>query len=80
MNASGPTNTSMGFFRPPPNSIPDKKKYYKEVPDRFLRGGNEDQPEGFKTNSKEESTGGSSTDALEFSKDDNEAEDKSSYQ
>lgn len=82
VNAREPTNTSMGFFPPPqhPPGVINGRKNWKDKPDRFLRGGNEDQPEGFKTNTKEESTGGSSTDGLEFSKDDNEADEKSSYQ
>lgn len=73
-NVSGPTKTSYGFFAGQPygNNLDNPKKPWKNQPDRFLRGGNEDQPEGFKIGSKEESTGGSSADGLEFSSKDEE--------
>lgn len=46
-NASGPTNTNMGLFKSPRNGPKNQRKPWKDLPDRFLRGGNEDQPEGF---------------------------------
>ena len=43
-NAKGPTNTSMGIFNTKPigHALEPNKKRWKDIPDRFLRGGNED--------------------------------------
>jgi len=49
------------------------------LPDRFIKGGMEQQPEGFKARGKEESTGGSSPDGLEFGRD-NDSDDNQDYQ
>ena len=89
LGAPGPTDTSSGLFRnhksmAAGHPLGPGRNSWKNLPDRFLHGGNEQQPEGYKSSkdgAKEYAEGSqASMEGLEFSNrnQDNDSDDEES--